>query len=79
LFSASTAAPGSGRRRASARLSPQVALGRRLGVPDPGVEVTRTCVDSKRQWRHVGNVRPNSMVRSVLQTLTFRRGVRTVA
>jgi hypothetical protein len=55
------------------------ALGRRLGVPDPSVEVTRTCVDSKRQWRHAGNVWHNSMVRSVLQTLAFRRGVKTVA
>jgi hypothetical protein len=46
-----------------------VALGRRLGVPDPTVEVRSTCVDSKRQWRHAGNVWHNSMVRSVLQTI----------
>jgi hypothetical protein len=31
-------------------------------------------VDSKRQWRHARNVWHNSMVRSVLQTLTFRQG-----
>jgi len=32
-------------------------------------------VDSRRQWRHTSNIWHNSMVRSVLQTLTFRRGV----
>jgi hypothetical protein len=46
-----------------------VALGQRLGVPDPKVEVTTTCVDSKRQWRNVGNIWHNSAVRSVFQTL----------
>jgi len=38
--------------------------------------VTSTCVDSRRQWRHARNVWHNSMVRSVGQTLTFRRGVK---
>jgi hypothetical protein len=52
------------------------ALGQRLGVADPAVEVRSTCVDSKRQWRHTSNIWHNSMVRSVLQTLTFRRGVK---
>jgi len=51
------------------------ALGQRLGVADPAVEVRSTCVDSRRQWRHTSNIWHNSMVRSVLQTLTFRRGV----
>jgi hypothetical protein len=46
-----------------------IALGHRLGVPDPAVEARSTCVDSKRQWRHAGNVWHNSMVRSVLQTI----------
>jgi hypothetical protein len=45
------------------------ALGQRLGVPDPVVEARNTCVDSKRQWRHAGNVWHNSAVRSVLQTI----------
>ena len=45
------------------------ALGQRLGVGDPKVEIRSTCVDSKRQWRHSRNVWHNSMVRSVLQTL----------
>jgi hypothetical protein len=48
------------------------ALGQRLGVQDPGVTVTKTCVDARRQWRHAGNVWHNSMVRSVLQTVTPR-------
>jgi hypothetical protein len=46
------------------------ALGRRLGLPDPTVETRSTCVDSKRQWRHSRNVWHNSMVRSVLQTIS---------
>jgi len=46
------------------------ALGRRLGLPDPKVETRSTCVDSKRQWRHSRNVWHNSMVRSVLQTIS---------
>jgi hypothetical protein len=46
------------------------ALGLRLGLPDPAVETRSVCVDSKRQWRHARNVWHNSMVRSVLQTIT---------
>jgi hypothetical protein len=45
------------------------ALGQRLGVSDPVVEARNICVDSKRQWRHAGNVWHNSAVRSVLQTI----------
>jgi hypothetical protein len=56
------------------------ALGQRLGVPDPVVETHATCVDSKRQWRHTGNVWHNSGVRSVLQTIAapFTRLGRTL-
>src|ERR1700683_36956 len=39
------------------------ALGDRLGLPDPQVDVKTTCVDSKRQWRHANNVWHNSMIR----------------
>jgi hypothetical protein len=39
------------------------------GLADIAVESRSTCVDSKRQWRHAGNVWRNSMVRSVLQTI----------
>jgi hypothetical protein len=49
------------------------ALGERLGVPDPKVEMKATCVDTKRQWRHANNIWHNSMIRSVLPTATFRR------
>jgi hypothetical protein len=45
------------------------ALGHRLGVEDPKVETTITCVDSKRQWRNAGNIWHNSAVRSVFQTV----------
>ena len=50
-----------------------VALGERLGIQNPTVETKSTCVDTKRQWRHANNVWHNSMIRSVLQTLTFQR------
>ena len=52
------------------------ALGERLGIQNPVVETKTTCVDSKRQWRHASNIWHNSMIRSVLQTLTFRRNKR---
>jgi hypothetical protein len=45
------------------------ALGQRLGVADAQVEARTICVDTRRQWRHAGNVWHNSMLRSVLQTL----------
>jgi hypothetical protein len=53
-----------------------VALGTRLGVPDPSVQVTSTCVDSRRQWRHVRDVWHNAMIRSVLQTVADPTGRR---
>jgi hypothetical protein len=52
------------------------ALGQRLGVQDPNVESSTTCVDSRRQWRHARNVWHNSMVRSVMQTATPSRNVK---
>jgi hypothetical protein len=56
-----------------------VALGHRLGVEDPKVETTTTCVDGKRQWRNAGNIWHNSAIRSVFQTIAapfkaLRRG-----
>jgi hypothetical protein len=45
------------------------ALGRYLGVGTPVVSARTTCVDSRRQWNHAGNIWHNSMVRSVLQTM----------
>jgi hypothetical protein len=46
------------------------ALGERRGIQNPVVETKSTCVDSKRQWRHASNIWHNSMIRSVLQTIT---------
>jgi hypothetical protein len=48
------------------------ALGRRLGAPSPAVTVHPRWVDTRRQWRNAGNIWHNSMVRSVLQTVTGR-------
>jgi len=45
------------------------ALAERLGVRGAQIEVRSICIDSRRQWRHAGNVWHNSMVRSVLQTM----------
>ena len=45
------------------------ALGARLGAGDAQVSTRTVCVDSKRQWRHAGNVWHNSMIRSVFQTV----------
>jgi hypothetical protein len=48
------------------------ALGQRLGVESPAVTVHPRWVDTRRQWRNAGNIWHNSMVRSVLQTVTGR-------
>ena len=52
------------------------ALGQRLGAA-PAVVHTRTvCVDRKRQWRNAGQVWHNSVVRTLLHSITsaLRRG-----
>ena len=46
------------------------ALGERLGIQNPVVDTRTICVDTKRQWRHANNIWHNSMIRSVLQTIT---------
>jgi hypothetical protein len=48
------------------------ALGQRLGVRYPQVHASSICVDPRRQWSCAGNIRHNSMVRSVLQTVAAR-------
>jgi hypothetical protein len=53
------------------------ALGRRLGVESPAVTVQASWVDTRRQWRNVGNVWHNSLIRSVLQTLADPTGRRS--
>lgn len=45
------------------------ALGVRLGLTDGVVQTKSTCVDSKRQWKHAGNIWHNAMLRSLGQTI----------
>ncbi|MGQ0831975.1 MAG: hypothetical protein ACT4OV_09890 [Microthrixaceae bacterium] len=40
------------------------ALAERFGVDHPSIEARSECVDKRRQWRRVANVRHNAMVRS---------------
>jgi hypothetical protein len=53
------------------------ALGRRLGVESPAVTVQASWVDTRRQWRNVGNIWHNSLIRSVLQTVADPTGRRS--
>jgi len=46
------------------------ALATYVGVQAPQVDTRAVCVDSRRQWNHAHNVWHNSMIRSVIQTLT---------
>lgn len=48
------------------------ALAARFGVEDPAIETRRECVDRRRQWRRVGNVRYNAMIRSALHRTRTR-------
>ncbi|MBV9093410.1 MAG: hypothetical protein JO132_05970 [Streptosporangiaceae bacterium] len=54
-------------------LATLTALGERLGAADPEVEISRTCVDSRRQWRYARNIWHNSAIRSLLQAAADRR------
>jgi hypothetical protein len=55
------------------------ALGERLGVAEPRVDIRTVCIDSRRQWRNARNIWHNAAVRSMLQTLAapFRGRRRT--
>ncbi len=46
------------------------ALAKHLGAPSATVSARTVCIDPRRQWRNVGSVWQNSMVRSVLQATT---------
>jgi hypothetical protein len=48
-------------------------LGRRVGVNDVTVCVTKTAIDRRRQWDRFGNVWQNSMIRTLAYTLTHPR------
>ena len=46
------------------------ALAGYLGAPPATVHARTVCVDPRRQWGNVTDVRHNSMMRSLLQTVT---------
>ena len=45
-------------------------LGRAMGVTDPAVDVAVVCIDPRRQWRHVANLRNSITLRTARRTLT---------
>jgi hypothetical protein len=45
-------------------------LARALGLAEPVVETTKTCVDRRRQWRYVANVRHSPAIATAVATLT---------
>jgi hypothetical protein len=45
-------------------------LARSLGVADPAVQVTKVCVDRRRQWKYFGNVRHSPAVNMTVSTIT---------
>ena len=47
------------------------ALAQSLGVAEPEVEARRECMDKRRQWKRVGNVRHNAAVRSGLYRVRY--------
>ena len=49
------------------------ALAARFGVTDATVEMQRVCVDKRRQWRYVGNIRQNAAIRTAVYKVTHPR------
>ncbi len=45
-------------------------VGRAMGTAEPVVVVEVVCIDSRRQWRHVTNVRNSATLRTVARTLS---------
>jgi hypothetical protein len=45
-------------------------LARHVGVAEPVVDMQIVCIDRKRQWRHVRNLRNSASIRSARRTLT---------
>jgi hypothetical protein len=45
-------------------------LGRAMGVAAPSVEFVKTCVDKRRQWRYVTNVRHSPAISTAIATVT---------
>jgi len=46
-----------------------VNLARHVGVAEPNVETSVVCVDKRRQWRYVRNLRNSASIRTVRRTL----------
>lgn len=46
------------------------ALARRVGVAEPQVDIQKTCVDKRRQWRYVRNLRHSATINSAIRTAT---------
>ncbi len=46
-----------------------VNLARHVGVAEPSVETSVVCVDKRRQWRYVRNLRNSASIRAVRHTL----------
>jgi hypothetical protein len=47
-----------------------IALARHLGTDDPRVETVVVCVDRRRQWHYVRNLRHSATLRSMMRTAT---------
>jgi hypothetical protein len=47
-----------------------IALARHVGTSEPSVETTVVCVDRKRQWRYVRNLRHSATIHSMMRTAT---------
>jgi len=45
-------------------------VGRAMGATEPAVEVVVVCIDPRRQWRNVANLRNSITLRTVRRTLT---------
>lgn len=46
------------------------ALARHLGVAEPAIDTTKVCVDRRRQWRFVRNLRNSATISSAIATVT---------
>jgi hypothetical protein len=46
------------------------ALARHIGVAEPKVDTKKVCVDKRRQWRFVRNLKHSAMISSMISTVT---------
>ncbi len=45
-------------------------LARAMGVAEPNIETVRICVDHRRQWRHIGNIRHSTFISTTIAAMT---------